>query len=293
MPKVIYINKLELKKLYSVEKRGSYEIARILNCSASLIRKRLKEFKIKSRSVQEAKSLTLPRYPRNDFSGNLDEKAYLTGFRLGDLNISKNHPNSPTIRASTNSTKEEQLILFEKLFSKYGHVKRYPRDKNGAVHIRAFLNNSFSFLLKKEDKIEKWIEHKYIIPFLAGYADAEGTFCICGGDGIFSIKSQDKNILFSLWKELNKINILCKKPSLFRLAGSVDNRGIKNNKDAFIFTIYRKDSLLLIINSLKPYLKHEKRVRDMLIVEKNINDRNIKYNFKKDNRWYKTYRIMS
>lgn len=289
MPKVVNIDKNTLRKLYINKKRGSYEIAEILNCSPSLVRKRLKEFRIKSRSVQEAKSLTTPRYPRNNFIGNLQEKSYLIGFRLGDLYISKTHPNSPTIRVSTNSTKEEQLTLFENLFSKYGHVKRYPRDKNGAVHIRAFLNNSFNFLLSKQDKIEKWIKHKYIIPFLAGYADAEGTFCICGGDGVFSIKSQDKNILLNLWRELNKIGILCKKPSLFRSEGSIDYRGIKSNKDVYIFNIYRKDSLLKIISLLKPYLKHRKRFKDMLVVEQNINDRNIKYDFRKDNRWYKTY----
>ena len=86
------------------------------------------------------------------------------------------------------------------------------------------------------------------------------------------------------------MGILCKNPNMFRLAGSIDYRGIKNNKDAYIFTIYRKDSLLKLIGLLKPYLKHGKRVGDMLLVEQNINDRNIKYNFKKDTRWYKTYK---
>ena len=79
------------------------------------------------------------------------------------------------------------------------------------------------------------------------------------------------------------------KPNKFRDAGYIDYRGMKNNKDAYIFTIYRKDSLLTAVKLLKPYLKHRKRVKDMLMVEKNINDRNLKYNFKKDNRWYKTY----
>ncbi|MBI2068683.1 MAG: hypothetical protein HYT67_01075 [Candidatus Yanofskybacteria bacterium] len=292
MPKVVRISRPDLKKLYLKEFRGSYEIAKILNCSPSLIRKRLEEFGIKSRTVQEAKALTRPRYPRTDFSGDLIEKAYLIGFRLGDLYAVKTHPNSPTIRVGTNSTKEDQLLLVEGLFSKYGHVKRNGRDKNGAIHVRAFVNNSFNFLVPKEDKIDSWIlkNKDYFIAFLAGYADAEGTFCICGGDGVFSIKSQDKNTLFSIWKTLNRLGILCKKPSLFRVAGFIDYRGIKNNKDAYIFTIYRKDSLLKLIDLLKPYLKHGKRIKDMLLVEQNINNRNIKYNFKKDNRWLKTYK---
>lgn len=292
MPKVIKLDVKKLQQLYLFDKLGSYEIAEILKCSASHVRDSLKEAGIRTRSVQESKSLMKPRYPRKDFSGNLKEKAYLIGFRLGDLYATKTHPNSPTIRIGTNSTKEDQLVLVENLFSKYGHVKRSNRDKNGAIHIRAFVNNSFDFLLPKKDGIDGWIlnNQSCFITFLAGYADAEATFCICGGDGVFSIKTQDKNILFAIWKKLNSMDILCKKPSMFRVAGFVDNRGIKNNKDAYIFTIYRKDSLLSVISLLKKYLKHGKRIKDMVVVEKNINDRNLKYNFKKDNRWYKTYK---
>ncbi len=292
MPKLLKLEKETLEKLYLKAKLSSFAIAKILECSASHVRDSLHEYSIKTRTIQEAKSLTKPHYPRHNFSGNLKEKAYLIGFRLGDLYTTKTHPNSPTIRVGTNSTKEDQLLLVENLFSKYGHVKRNNRDKNGAIHIRAFVNNSFDFLLPKKDKIDNWIfkNQDYFIAFLAGYADAEGTFCICGSDGIFSIKSQDKNILFSLWKTLNRLGILCKKPSLFRTAGFIDYRGIKNNKNAYIFTIYRKDSLLKLIGLLKPYLKHGKRIKDMLLVKRNIDDRNIKFNYRPDRRWYKTYK---
>lgn len=289
MPKILKTDKSELNKLYSVKKLGSYEIARLLHCSQSLIMKRLREYGIKTRGIQEAKALTKPRFIRNDFSGDMTEKAYLIGFRLGDLHVLKTHPNSPTIQVRTNSTKEEQLLLFEKLFSQYGYVKRSPKDTSGATSIRTYLNDSFDFLLKKEDGIEDWIRDRYIVPFLAGYADAEGTFCICGGDGVFSIKSQDKSILFTLCEELNRTGVLCKSPTLFRAAGSVDYRGVKCNKNAYIFTIYRKDSLLKLVELIRPFLKHGKRVKDMLLVKQNIDDRNKKYNFKEDRRWHKTY----
>ncbi len=270
---------------------GSYEIGKILRCSPSHVRNKLWELNI-SRSVQEAKSLIKPLHKRTDFSGNLKEKAYIIGFRLGDLHVFKRHPKSPTVIVQTNTTKEEQLVLFEQMFLKYGYIKRANRDKNGAISIRTYLNNTFKFLCPKADKVEPWIlkNNGYFMSFLAGYADAEATFCICGNDGVMSIKTQDKNILFAIWRKLNDMGILCKKPNMFRLKGSIDYRGIINNKDAYIFTIYRKDSLLSIIKLLEKYLKHGKRVKDMEIVKKNINDRNIKYNFKKDNRWLKTYR---
>ena len=176
------------------------------------------------------------------------------------------------------------------MFAKYGHVRHYNRDKNGAINTRCFVNNSFNFLLKKDDHVEDWIANnkKNAISFIAGYADAEGTFCICGGDGVFSIKSQDKNILFFIHNCMNKLGVLCKPPGMFLPAGHIDKRGIKNNRDAWILTVYRKDSLLKLINLFKPILKHKKRFRDMLLVEKNINNRNRKYNNCKDKRWYKT-----
>src|SRR3989338_10966007 len=101
---------------------SAYEIARMFCCSQGLIMKRLREYSINTRTIQEAKSLTKPRYKRTNFRGNFEQKAYLIGFRLGDLYVSKTHPNSPTIRIGTNTTKEEQLQLIEKLFSHYGHV---------------------------------------------------------------------------------------------------------------------------------------------------------------------------
>lgn len=253
---------------------------------------RLREYGIPTRSIQEAKALVKPLYPRKNFSNNPLEKAYLTGFRLGDLYVSKTHPNSPTIRISTNTTKIAQLNLIKALFIPYGHVNISPRDKRGARYIRCFVNNSFSFLLPKNDRIDKWIlKNKCtFFAFTAGYADAEGTFCMCGGDGIFSVKSQDKGIIHTLWKCFNRYGILCKPPFLGRKNGTVDKRGVKNNKDVWQLTVYRKDSLLSLIEELKSFLKHSQKIKEMTLVKENIEKRNKKFGNRKDNRWYKTYK---
>lgn len=281
-----------MEYLYLVNKLGSYDIAKMLRCSASHVRDSLREYAIKIRSVQEAKALTKPRYPRKNFSGDDKEKAYLIGFRLEDLHISQTHPNSPTIRISTNTTKNEQLDLFRKLFSPYGYVKAYNPDRYGAVLIRCFANRSFDFLLKKEDVIDKWIiqDKDLFLEFLSGYIDAEGSFCICRDDGVFSIRSQDKNIVWTIYKELRKTGILCKEPKMVWAGGTKNSRGLRNNKDVWAVTIYRKDSLLKLIGTLKPLLKHRKRLNDMKIVEENILSRNLMYNNQTDRRWHKTYK---
>ena len=233
---------------------------------------KLREYGIPRRTIQQSKALTKPKYPRKDFNGTPEEKSYIIGFRLGDLHISKTHPNSPTIRISTNTTRQEQLDLFSKIFSPYGHVATYPRDMYGARAIRCFANNSFDFLLKKVDCIDEWIlrEKKTFLSFLGGYTDAEGTFCICGGRSpVFSIKSNDKNILFAIHENIMKLGIHSNPPYLVRKAGSY-NSGIRSNKDVYGYFMYSRKSLIILISTLLPFMKHEKRISNALNVLKYV-----------------------
>jgi len=290
------ISKVELRNLYIEKKLSEYEIAKIFHCHQMTISRRLHEYNINTRTICKA---TLNRAKRSydkslkNFNGRLKEKAYLIGFRLGDLHVSRagKNTNDPIIRVRVNSTKLEQIHLFRRLFSKYGYIWQGKVDRSGAISIRCYLNSSFSFLVPKEDCIKNWIlkNSRYFISFLAGYIDAEGTFCLCGGDGVFSIRSQDKEIIWQIYFGLNKLGILCKKPKVARLAGDIDYRGIKNNKDAWCLTVYRKNSLLKLIDLIKSILKHPKRCKDMEIVRDNIMTRNKRYNNRFDRRWYKTY----
>jgi hypothetical protein len=53
--------------------------------------------------------------------------------------------------------------------------------------------------------------------------------------------------------------------------------------------MWRKDSLLELIKMLDPYSKHADKRRRMTVVKENIEERNKKYNNKKDTYWYKVY----
>ena len=155
-------------------------------------------------------------------------------------------------------------IKVEELFSHYGHVKRYNRDKNGAISIRCFVNNSFSFLLKKEGGIERWIvkNKKYFFSFLGGYIDAEGHFSNKYNNA-FSMNTQDEKIMRQISIYLNKYGIRCMKPRLTRKAGNIMN-GIKSNKDVWTINIYNRKNLIKLIESIKKYMKHKKRKADMI-----------------------------
>ena len=269
----IKISKNKLVELYTQKKLSSYQIARKLNCSQWTVMNRLFIYKIPTRTIQQGKALTPPKYKRIDFNGTLEEKAYLIGFRLGDLHVRKTHPDSPTINVNSNSTKKEQVELFRKLFSKYSHVNENGPDKRGAIKSRCYLNKSFDFLLPKTSKVPFWIlkSKKNSISFFVGYIDAEATFSINHrNQPVFAIHTQDKEILKTIQsKILPSIGIETK----FHFVRSINSVmcNVTSNKDVFRIQLYNKNDLNKLLKTVLPLIKHEKRKVDALEVLNLIN----------------------
>ncbi|MEA2113221.1 MAG: LAGLIDADG family homing endonuclease [Patescibacteria group bacterium] len=213
------------------------------------------------------------------------------GFRQGDLHARSASKNSSTIFVNVSSTKPEQIKLVEQCFSSYGHIWKSKPDRKDAVCIRCSLNRTFDFLLSKKDLIESWIleNTNYFAAFLAGYTDAEGTFCLCGGNAIFSIRSQDKNILYQIRSKLIELGIFLRPSQIVRKQGTRDVRGTISNKNIFGIWIHRKDSLLKLIDLLNPYLKHSDKRKRIEILKNNIFWRNKKYNRSQSSKWDKLY----
>jgi hypothetical protein len=158
----------ELKRLYVVEGLSLAKIGQRLGVGETTIHDRLKKCGVDRRDLSEA---TI-RYPRQDFSGNLLEKAYLIGFRLGDLWVgpANNGPFSTSISVACASSRQEQVTLFETLFSPYGHVAVTPGRKGFITQysLQCCLNQTFDFLLPKQDCIPQWIlrEDEFFTTFL-------------------------------------------------------------------------------------------------------------------------------
>lgn len=290
----VVVPKKELREFYLKEKLSSPKIAKKFGCSPGLIRNRLREYKIPLRSIQEALPLSnIPKYPRYNFSGNLEEKAYLIGFRQGDLHT--HQARSRTILVFMSSSKKAQLKLFQGLFSKYGHIwsgKTKAPDRTWETSVCCYLNNTFKFLIDKKDLIEPWIlkNKNCFAAFLAGYADAEGSFCIYNGrDGNFSIRSQDKNILHQIRAKLIELGILCRPPQIARREGTKDIRGTISNENIWGLWIHRKDALLKLVELMNPYSEHADKRRGMEIVKNNVLERNKRYNNQQDRKYYKLY----
>lgn len=234
---------------------------------------RLRRYGIKTRTIQEGKALTKPRYPRKDFDGTLNDKAYLIGFRLGDLYIRKTHPNSPTVQVHTNTTRQEQVVLMKNLFCRYGHVRTNGPDRRGATKVRCFMNNSFSFLVPKSDEVAPWIlkSKTHSLAFLAGYIDAEGFMGLnIRNQPFFGIKSQDRKILSAIQSNILPRLKVRTKLHFVRAKGSIMN-GIRSNKDVYEIFVYNRQDLGRMLTVLLPLLKHPKRKKGALKVINYIN----------------------
>jgi hypothetical protein len=275
-----------LQMLYIEQGMNQREIADLLDCSAPTVRKYLCRYGIPLYSQAQVSS----QYPRRNFDGSPAEKAYLIGFRQGDLHVRKALEASETISIACPTTRQEQIDLIRSLFSPYGNVHVGKADSKGQHTVDARLNLSFDFLLPKQDVVPSWIQQvpACAAAFAAGYIDAEGSFYTwmnaerqreCAG---FTLESQDKNIVCWLhgWLASNGV-VCCSPPKVKNKAGEKCSRGYTYHKDIWVIVVRRIDSLLRLIEALGPHLRHSKRRADMERVRQNVLERNRGWRAKK------------
>ncbi len=132
---------------------------------------------VRLRDKIEALIETITKHPKTPFNGNPMDKAYLKGFALGDLHVTRH---GRAIRVKTGTTHPAMAKLFEELFKKYGPVYRYPRRAKWTGYewsLDADLDYSFEFLLEDgPNVIRAFINNRRMfLSFLAGFFDAEGS----------------------------------------------------------------------------------------------------------------------
>ncbi|HUC39063.1 MAG TPA: LAGLIDADG family homing endonuclease [Candidatus Acidoferrum sp.] len=260
----IFIDKKELKQLYLVKKLSTWQIPKILGYDRGTIHRKLKEFGIQTRDIADSHM----KYSRKNFSENNIEKAYLVGFTMGDLRVRKVGRKSKTIKIGCGSTKSEQIKLFSSLFEKYGRVW-ISKIRHGKVNVEAFLDTSFSFLLSPENELPTiYKSYSTFLSFLAGFIDAEGSFFITKGKGALSIGNYNKKLLTAISKNLEKKGIKCHlyvDKHRYR-----SKEGYVRKGDYCMLRLNRMEDLLKLIDLIRPYLKHENRIKQLYKVQNNI-----------------------
>jgi len=269
--KPVKISKLELFNLYHKQKMTQKQIAGKFGHSQYGIQRWMKLYGIASKTFYESHAV----HPKKDFDGKLAEKAYIIGFRLGDLNVYKIRT---LVQVRCSTTKETQIELIEKLFERYGKVHIW-KAKRGTHEIVALLNSSFDFLLPKKDQIEDWIiiRNEYFLSFLAGYADAEGSYYLKKPNihngkvksSVFEIQSYDKYILTKTHNVLTSLGVEAYF-GMSRRGGYIDKRGVKTNKDCWRIVIIKKQALWNFIKLIEPYHRHSDKIRNLRLVKDNL-----------------------
>lgn len=267
------ITKDILIRLYVEQGLSMSAVGRQLGCCGSTIARHLAEHGIPKRSLSEAVTI----YPRYDFDGTDLERAYLLGFCLGDLHVRPTSSGCRSIEVASNTSRIEQVELFQSLFEPYGYPYVSGPDKRGEYILLCRLNLSFSFLLLYNvDDVPEWVKSDAdcSAAFAAGYADAEGsfyTFYYKARDewrSGFNIASQQRNIVHWFHSWLISIGAQCPAPV-------ADNRE-SYRKTVWLIVVRRRSALLALIEHLEPYLSHPKRCADMERVRANVIARNRK-----------------
>lgn len=264
--KRIIISKEKLQDLYIAQKLPLSKIAHVYGFSPAGILKRLKIHGIQTRSYSE----TSTKHIKTDFNGSLADKAYLVGFRIGDLGV---RTRGNLLYISSGTTKTAQANLIKNLFAAYGPLWVSKRSKLGAVNISCALNRSFGFLSPKHRKVPKWIlsSKSGFFSFVAGYTDAEGNIMISNRRAKFRLRSCDKGILYDIHIGLVKYGVW-NSFGVDRVAG-INSRGAKLNRDCWFVIINEMNALFRLLSKLEPLLRHAKRKNDAQAALKNVNKR--------------------
>ncbi len=205
---------------------------------------------------------------RVPFSGNQEEKAYLLGLTFADF---RRRCHGFQINISAGTTHPAFVALFKSLFGKYSPISERPyysstSNSYGWV-VDTYLDASFDFLLAKK-QVPNWIstDSGLFLSFLAGYFDGEGTVSICKNSSkcvsfILAISSQDKGILFSVYRGLRQFGL---HPSFRRIRprGTYSlfrGRLVPCNRDVWFVRLKRKQEVLSLLGLLP--LRHSEKIR--------------------------------
>lgn len=259
-----------LRDLYWNQRKSSIEIASVFQCHPMTVRNRIRELRIPKRSPSDARM----RYVKRDFDGNSSLRAYLLGFRLGDLNVYQTNNRSDLILVRCHTTKHVQVELICSLFESYGRVT--VSESRYGYNINAYMNTTFRFLLPKEDRVplEYLLTHDDVVAFIAGYIDAEGSFGVYQNRARFKVDACDMGILVWMKQILENMHV---RVNFRRIALQGQRQSISGvyHHDVWRLQVNERHSLEYLIQTLLPYVRHGKRKADMITCLKNIGMRQV------------------
>lgn len=272
----------EIRRLYWEARLSLSQIVQGTGLSRRMIRRALLNFD--APSLLKVDSLRTGRmnhkYWRCPFSGDGIERAYLLGYRAGDMNAFQASTNTVVARVST--THQAMLEMFEKTFAPYGHCEAAPRQvflTGYDWQIRATLDKSFSFLIAKPTHPP--CETKQFYTFLAGFSDSDCNWSVHDSKGkthyTFGITSANHELLAEVKIALGKegyhtlLAITREKGTVKVMRGPKETRQITLTKDTWALVINSKEEVMRLARMILPLSRHREKISRMCLVldEKN------------------------
>lgn len=259
-----------LDKLHNGKRLSLLQISKEVGKSYIKIWGLCKALEIRTRSVAEADRNSAElrsKHKRSSFDGTDREKAYLLGFRSGDLTALQ--VSGTAVMVSSTTTHPAFAKLFHEMFSRYGHIYQYPmfeEAKGFSWKLATRLNNSFQFLLATSKQTLDWSTHnrQLFLSWLAGILDSDGNINIVNGNGyariMLIIYNTNEALLRSIREALEVLKYHPVGPYLRSKAGTI-TRGwnVAYTKDMWMLQLERTAESKTLLSELP--LKHAEKIQ--------------------------------
>ena len=224
---------------------------------------------IQTRGVAEAQAnsaVARSKHERRAFDGTVEDRAYMTGFKNGDLTAWQVSGTAVMVTSST--THRAFADLFQQLFERYGHVYQYPMFEEGKGYkwkLGVRLNNSFRFLLKTsvEAAQEFAKDRSAFLSWLAGMIDSDGNIHTSASQGHPRVKlgiyNSNVSLLETIISESRRIQYSFDGPYLLKEKGTVTPFGIIYTKDLWHIDIQQTHQALQLLLELP--VRHLEKVQ--------------------------------
>ena len=224
----------------------------------------LKRRGIQLRDKVEAQIKAVTKHQRKPFSEKDEERAYLSGFRAGDLNVVRH---GRAVRVRTGTTHPWMATLFQELFHRYGYVHMYPKAAPHSGYewnLESDLDGSFEFLMLELSEVpgEFANEPRLFHSFLAGFFDAEGSLYLhrkaWGSSFEMSITNTNVQLLTSITKILLRLNYY---PKLVGQRHRSESPGwVHSRSPIWRIMMWRRSDVARLLREM-PLRHNEKRIK--------------------------------
>ena len=262
------VSKEKLHHLHWDKKLSVKQIARQFGVTTTTISNYFKKLNIPRRKVTEILyELSLKKNPREPFSGDETEKAYLLALRSGDISSRQEHR---SVRVSAGTTHPAMIRLFFKVFGKYGRCIKCPVKTRGYEwFLRSTLHESFNFLVKKSQIVPE--NEKLFYAFLAGFSDCEGSWIVSHSHNkyiqtLFVVRNTDYKLLKQVERRLEEIGYHPELVVETKKDSRVGAWQLRATKDCFKLTVHRRDEVALLAKKLLPYSRHKEKITKMKLL---------------------------